>query len=262
MNIDKLNNKDWLEREYVEGARSTKDIAEELGTNKQRVRRALHRLGIPVRTASEAQLAALESGRAKHPTLGTQRPEHTRLKIAEGVYRDWANADEATLKARSDRCKRQWENTPQAKKDEMLKKAHAAVRESAKEGSQLERFVREGLTDAGYKVDYHVKGLVPNENLEVDLFLPELSTAIEIDGPSHFFPIWGDEKLQKNISSDIQKNGLLLNQGLVVVRVRQLNSFIGKFAQHQVLVKIIETLKSIEQQFPSKHDRMIEVDVQ
>ena len=35
------------------------------------------------------------------------------------------------------------------------------------------------MTSAGYDVIFHKRGLVENENLEVDLFIPALKTAIE-----------------------------------------------------------------------------------
>ena len=57
-------------------------------------------------------------------------------------------------------------------------------------------------------IEYHKKGIVPNSNLEVDIYLPEMGAAIEIDGPSHFLPIWGEEALSKTIKSDNEKNGL------------------------------------------------------
>jgi len=237
------------------------DIADELGTNRQRVRRAIIKHGITIRGKSEAQKAALESGRAEHPTEGTHRPEEVRLRIAESVSEDWANADDATLKARSDKAKLQWENMSQQERDALLKAARDAVRVTSKEGSQLEKFLRDGLTNAGYDVRYHVVGLVPNDNLEVDLFLTGLSTAIEVDGPSHFLPIWGQESLQRNIKSDLQKTGLLLAQGLVIIRVKQMSSNISTLLKRKVLAAVHEAVQQVEKKFPARNKRLIELEV-
>jgi len=261
MIIDTLCDKEWMTQEYHHNNRSMQNIADELGTNRQRIRRALMKLGIASKDKSTAQKAALTSGRSDHPTEGTVRPEEVRLRIAEGVAADWANATDATLKARSDKAKLQWANMPQHEKDALLKLARDAVRLAAKEGSQLEKFIRDGLTKAGYDVRYHIKGLVPNPNLEVDILLPALSIVIEIDGPSHFLPIWGEESLQRNIQSDLQKTGLLLSQGLVIIRIKQISSNLSALLKRRLLQTTQEEIHKIEKQFPTHPNRLIELEV-
>jgi very-short-patch-repair endonuclease len=93
----------------------------------------------------------------------------------------------------------------------MAEAATESIRKAGKEGSKLENFLLRKITDAGFKVDFHKKNLIPNEKLEIDLYVPECKTIIEIDGPSHFLPVWGDEKLQKQIKADLQKSGLILS---------------------------------------------------
>jgi hypothetical protein len=93
------------------------------------------------------------------------------------------------------------------------------------------------------------------------MFLPEISTAIEIDGPSHFFPIWGDENFQRNIKADIEKTGLILNQGMVMIRVKQMSSKMSKLAKTKLLAKILEAVKKIKEKFPEENDRLIEVEI-
>lgn len=258
---EQLNNKSWLQEQYHTLARSMQDIADELGTNRQRVRRMLIKQCISIRSKSAAQKAALASGRAEHPTEGKTRSEDVRIRIAEGVAEDWATSDEATLKARSDKAKNQWANMSQDERDTLLKSARDAVRATAKEGSQIEKFLRDGLTKAGYDVRYHVVGLVPNHNLEVDLLVPSLSTAIEVDGPSHFLPIWGAESLQRNIKSDLQKTGLLLIQGLVIIRVKQMSSNISTLLKRHTLKAVLDELTKIEERFPVHNKRLIEIEV-
>jgi transposase-like protein len=48
----KLQDRDWLEQEYVERGRTTSDIAEGIGCHPASVGRWLHRHGIPARTSS------------------------------------------------------------------------------------------------------------------------------------------------------------------------------------------------------------------
>jgi len=259
--IEKLKNKQWLNAQYHTHDRSMQSIAEELGTNRQRVRRAIMALEIPIKGKSAAQKAALKSGRAEHPTEGKERPEEVRLRIAEGVHQDWLNADEATLKARSDAAKAQWAAMSQAEREALLKAAQDAVRETSREGSQVEKYLLEGLTKAGFDVEYHKTGLVPNPKLEIDLYIPSITTAIEVDGPSHFLPIWGHDRLAKNMQADMEKTGLLLSQGMVVIRVKQLSNNVSTLLKRKLLQMVTETVEQVQVKFPSKNNRLIELEV-
>ncbi len=75
--------REFLEREYVRAERSTYDIADELGTYPNMIRRALLHHGIAARDKPEAQEAALRYKRAKHPTGGRKRSEPEREKISK-----------------------------------------------------------------------------------------------------------------------------------------------------------------------------------
>jgi hypothetical protein len=57
----------WLEREYVQLSRSTYELAEQQGVSQKTIVRALKHHGLPIRDKSEAQKAALKSGRHPHP---------------------------------------------------------------------------------------------------------------------------------------------------------------------------------------------------
>jgi very-short-patch-repair endonuclease len=57
--------------------------------------------------------------------------------------------------------------------------------------------------------------------LQIDLFLPTISLAIEIDGPSHFSPVWGEKSLNRNRNYDSKKEGLILGKGWSIIRVTQ-----------------------------------------
>ena len=106
---------------------------------------------------------------------------------------------------RSELSKKQWAEMPEYEKANLRKLAAEAVRKASKEGSKIEKFIYEGLTKLGYEVIFHKRGLIANDKLEVDLFLPTMNIAIEIDGPAHFLPIWGEESLNRHIRADAQK---------------------------------------------------------
>ena len=48
------------------------------------------------------------------------------------------------------------------------------------------------------------RALLPS-GLEIDIVIPHLKLAIELNGPVHYFPLFGDEKLSKIRSADILK---------------------------------------------------------
>ena len=87
----------------------------------------------------------------------------------------------------------------------------------------------------------------------------KLKTIIEIDGPSHFLPIWGEQRLQKQINADLRKSGSLLSKGFVVIRVKTLG--FESIKRKENIIESIEThLQSIEKKFPIRSKRFIEVE--
>ena len=254
------DNKDFLVREYVENNRSTYWISEELGTYPNKVRRALKFLGVDLKSKSEAQSNALKSGRHKHPTKGRKRTEEERIKISEGMANHWENMSEEERDRRIALAKKQWEEMTENEKSELRSMAAEAVRRASQEGSKIEKFLKEGLTSEGYDVIFHMKGLIPAENLEVDLFVPSLKTAIEIDGPAHFLPIWGEDSLQKNIRSDAKKSGLILSKGYCMIRVKQINKNVSEKSKRKTLALILTELGKISKKFPAKSKRYIEIE--
>lgn len=256
--MKRLENKEWLEYKYVKCELSMQCIADEIGTSRQKVRRALIKHEIPIRDRSEAQKTALGSGRTKHPTKGKKRTEKEKRNIAVGVSNSWNN--EAKKKKRSKQSKNMWKNMSSEKKEKIMKAARNGVRIASKDGSKSEKAIRDILTRSGYIVQYHMKGAIQNLNLEVDMFLPELSIAIEVDGPSHFFPIWGEDSLQKNIKADLEKNGLLLSRGVIVVRVKQTDNNISNLRRQNMSEKVLDVIKQIEQEPPTEKNRLIEIE--
>jgi len=196
-----------------------------------------------------------------NPTRGKKRTDAEKVAISDGMANFWENMEENERKRRSDLSKKQWQEMSDEDKANLRRLAAEAVRKASKEGSKIEKFVKEGLTLAGYDVIFHKKGLVANNKLEVDLFIPSLKTAIEIDGPAHFLPIWGEESLQKNIRADSEKAGLLISGGFVVLRIKNITRNVSSKNMRDSLNLIISELKKIDKKFPAKTKRLIEVEV-
>lgn len=240
--------------------KSTYEIAEHFNTYANKIRRILKKHGRQLRTKGEAQSMAMKSNRKPHPTAGKKRTEAEKLKISNGLAEHWEGVSDESRKQRSEEARNRWNSLPQEKRDEIRSLALDSIRKAAENGSKLENFLLRKLSDLGYKVDFHVKNLIPNENLEIDLFIPSLKTIIEIDGPSHFYPIWGEEKFQKQIQADMQKSGLILSKGYVIIRLKVLKSATLKMKEDAIQA-IISNLKQIEAEFPPRSKRFIEVDL-
>lgn len=243
--LSKEDKKVILENMYIQQNKSFYDIAKEYGTYANKIRRDAISFKIPVRDKSQAQKNALKVGNHKHPTKGKTRDQKTKDKIGLGVLSSWAELPAAELDKRKKSAKKQWEDMAEEQKESILKLANDAVRLSSKLGSKLENFLLSKLLGDGYKVDFHKEQTLSNTKLQIDLFLPKIDVAIEVDGPSHFLPVWGDDTLKKNISYDQKKEGLILGKGWKLIRIKQQKDF-SKARASLLYDKLIVTLNSIE----------------
>lgn len=237
---------------------STHVIAEHFGTYHQKITRYLKRWGVVLKSKSTAQKEALSSGRFEHPTKGTIRSDEVKQKISAKMVDSWAELSSVEKKRRVEKARENWDNLPEEQKKSLQEAAHAAIRVSAKDGSKLEIFVKDGLISAGIAVIFHKKELIPNNRLEVDLFIPHNKVAIEIDGPSHFLPIWGEAKLLKTMASDMQKGGLLNANGVHLIRVKQLVKTVSTFRANKILQELIDTINSLN---GVQHPQIIELQI-
>lgn len=254
-NEDKIQ---LFEQEHIKGNKSLNELSQIYGTYPNKLRRDAKALGVQVRNKSEAQSVALKTGKAKHPTKGTKRDEDTKVKISDSRAEAWKNMPQEEKDRLSELAKQQWASMDPKEKQLFHKKAGDAIRRAAKEGSKLEKHILSVLINAGHRVDYHKEHFLLNERLQLDLFLPKLSVAIEVDGPSHFLPIHGDKILERTKKSDGAKNGLLLSKGIVVIRIKQDCHLSDKF-KRDVANKLLTIIKEIEVKKPPLGKRYIEI---
>jgi len=259
--MSKLEDKKWCNRQYWTLERSVGDIAKELDTYPNKVRRALKSHGIKLRDRGSAQSVALKKGRSSHPTKDKGHSEESKMKISESVAQNWENLSEEELEIRRETARRQWANMSEEDKIRLRESAIPGIKRASQEGSKLEKYIRDKWTKENYVIEYHKKGIVPNANLEVDIYLPELGTAIEIDGPSHFIPIWGDAALRKTIKSDNEKNGLLRYHGIMVLRVAQKKKTLSQKSMRDTWNSIRKELEVISVKMPTKSQRFKEIEV-
>lgn len=256
---DKMNDnvkKDFINRAYHKERASYREIGSLTGKYANKIRRDAIRLGVKSRSKSEAQAIALDTGRHVHPTKGVKRSDDVKLRISESRAQAWEDLSPEERERLSELGKQQWAKMTDAEKKALQEAAGKAIRKAAKEGSKLEKFLHEKLIQAGYRVEYHKVHAVKNERLHLDMVLTGKNIAIEIDGPSHFSPIWGQEAFARNQKADNQKSGLLLSQGMVLIRVQQRKS-LSQIYQRNILKELLETLEKIEAKFPESGDRYI-----
>tara|TARA_R110000824_G_scaffold7728_2_gene34975 strand:+ start:15709 stop:16551 length:843 start_codon:yes stop_codon:yes gene_type:complete len=233
---------------------SISEIAEICDTYPNKIRRLAQKLKVPIRNKSEAQKVALQTGRHKHPTAGTKRDDNVKIKISEATAKNWDNMEEDERERRSEMARKQWENMAESERKEFHRKANLAIREAAQNGSKLEKVILFNLIKLGYKTQFHREHMLVNERLHLDLLLPELKVVIEIDGPSHFKPIWGQNAFSKVQQTDNKKNGLVLASGMCMIRIRQKKNLSNKL-ERDIIRELEECLEKIQKKFPTSGKR-------
>jgi very-short-patch-repair endonuclease len=221
-------------------------IAEKYDTYPNKIRRLAQKLGANIRNKSEAQKVALATGRQDHPTQGKTRAEAVKVKISEGVASVWEDMPQKEKERRSQLAKDQWEQMPQSQKQDMKDKAAQGIRHAAKHGSKLEIELLDWLVTQGHQVTFHKQHVIANEKMHLDLLMRDMAIAIEIDGPSHSQPIWGQQTLSKSMAADAKKDGLLLGAGFSIIRVKQQKDLTKKLVR-DIIYELEGVLKTISQ---------------
>lgn len=224
--------------------KSIPEIAEEFLTYPVKIYRILKKNKVEMRDKKESQSLAISKGRAKHPTKGKNINSKTKERISEGRAKAWKSMTKEDKELFVERAKKRWEEMPQQEKEEMQKKAAEGLREASVQGSEIEKYIRSMLISAGYNVTIQRSNI--GGDYEVDIYLKDQQIAIEIDGPLHFLPLFGEEKLQKTIKQDTIKNGLLLSKGIHVVRIRYTSKSSSQKAKRDLWKKLERVLKDIE----------------
>lgn len=245
---------------YKQENKNISEIAKIFKTYPNKIRRILLKANVELDSKGEAQKKSYANGTTKIPTAGRSRTKEEKLKISKGLQKNWSNITSKEHERRVKAAKERWNNLSEQDKQNMYSAAIQAIQKAGKEGSKLEKFLKYELTKAGHQIEIHKKNLLANQNLEIDMYFPKLRAIIEIDGPSHFLPIWGEDKLQKQIKADAAKTGLILSKGFVIIRVKNLNNSISLIDQENLKNKLILKLSEIEKNYPEMSDRYIEIE--
>lgn len=220
-------------------------VAEHLSTYTNRVARDAKKFGIATRTKAESQKVALEQERTQHPTKGKTRSVEEKAKIGKTAANRWKNMSEDEREKMCKMSRDKWAAMTTEQKEAFQRASIEAIQKSAKEGSKLEKFLHKELIRAGYEVHFHKHRLIRNEQLEIDILVPKMGICIEVDGPSHWSPIWGDEAYERVQRSDKQKTGLIIGAGFTLIRVEQ-HKNLSLTYKNELLSSLLKTLKQIE----------------
>lgn len=225
---------DKLVKLYQEGF-SLRQIAEKFCVSHMTVKRALLKAGIELRTCEEAQINFLKRNPDKHPTKGKKQKEETKLKISHTIKKYMTPTE---LERRKEAGKKKWAEKTEEEKRKFSEKLLKSFRETSKNGSKLERYLVAALGLLGYEPEFHKEMILDNQRMHIDIFLPKKMIAVEIDGPTHYEPIFGEEQLLKVQLADTQKNGLVISNGMSIIRIRQPKNFPNKWDCHVLVQKI------------------------
>lgn len=232
-------------------------LAEKFNVSAQTIYRNLKKWGVEIRDKKQSAQLSYEEGRMHEPTKGKKRSDETKRKISQKVAKRWEKRTPEEIQKIASKAKENWESVPKKRRDEILALARKAARETIEKGSKMENAVIGGLEKAGYKVIRHYN-MLKNEKLEVDIFLPEKGIAIEIDGPSHSLPIWGEDRLLKTRRADLEKNGLINNMGFHIIRVKQSANIVSQHTERTAITETIAKVKEIEN---DTSPRCVEVEI-
>ncbi len=133
--------------------------------------------------------------------------------MSTAMRKSWVDLPQEEKDKRAEQSSVRWQNMDAQTKADILSKAAKKVRETSKNGSKLENYIVAKLQDNNYYVLQHVKHTFSSSELEMDMMLPAEKIVIEIDGPSHFLPLYGEEVLQKRQAADARKSGMIINEG-------------------------------------------------
>ncbi len=233
-------------------SKSINEIAKLLKINANKIRRDGKKAGIVFMSRGEMLKKMYEVGSIAKNTGPLS--EETKQKIAEGVSKSWKGASD-------ERKKKVGQNLDKVERNAAFEKKRVdGILKAAKVGSKLEIFLKGKLVEAGYFVEFHKEHLLRREKLHIDILLPKIKVAIEVDGPTHSQVVYNQETLTKNQIRDNSKTGLLLLDGYVVIRIPQLKK-LSNLEQSKIADLLLNKLEDIKANFPIESDRIITLEL-
>ncbi len=224
---------------------SMRDIAKLCEIPLTSLHRMFKNVGASVKDRAEILQEKFRDGKLE-PTI-REFTEEDKVKISEQIAQRWKDRPDITAKIK-DVNRQKWESMSESEKDERTKKMQVGIRKAAEFGSKLEFIVADIISKAGFVSVKHRTGVLSSQDLEFDLYISEIATIIEVDGPSHFLPIWGEDRLQKNKERDIEKAGAATSKGFNFIRIINKRKNITKKYIRELTGRLQEVLFKIQKE--------------
>jgi len=229
---------------YVDQGLSMRKVAEQMKVPLATLSRFMKRHGINARTKADAQKNFLRDN--DHQMKGRRHTDETKKKISHSLGDFWDGLDdeqrEEVKRKIGSAWQRKWAKMSDTERRTMMEGLASKAREAQGMGSRLERFIAEELRKRSYLIEERSTNYTSGKDFEVDLALPKECIAIEVDGPTHFLPIYGEEHLAQQQERDGRKDEMINAAGYNVLRVRDNN---GPLSQLRI-DKIEQAIKEIQ----------------
>lgn len=246
--IDMNEVKRLIEQENL----STYQVAEKLGCNQSHIVRMRAKYNkdnpknaIKTRSKSEAQKEYVNRT-GKHQRIGTTHSDESRESISDSMRKiyDSERGNEIRDKIAEQR-QTEWYNKSQNERTQILQNLKQSSRAKAQSGagSNFENFLAEKLQEHGFKLEQRTQNYTPGKKFHVDIALYMDKIIIEVDGPTHWQPIYGEEELKKVQAKDQGKDNTLTANGWNVLRVQDSSGSLSRARFVRVLDAVNEIKK-------------------
>lgn len=210
---------------YLKEGLSMRKVAATLKVPLATLSRFMKKHGIDARSKAQAQKNYLKDH--DHQMSGRKHTDETKKKISSSLGEFWDSlSDEEREEVKrkiGSAWQRKWAAMSEQERKLMMESLSSKAKEVQGQGSRLERFIAEELRRRGYVVEERSTNYTAGKDFEVDLALPKEMIAIEVDGPTHFLPIYGEEHLAQQQERDDRKDDMINSSGYSVLRVRDNN---------------------------------------
>ncbi len=227
---------------YQDEGLSMRQVATKLGVSLATLSRFMRRHGIMSRDKGEAQKNYLKEH--SHQMQGKKHSDKTKKKISKGLGEFWdklPEEDKDELRKKIGAAwRRKWQHMSDNDRRAMMEGLSSRAKEVQGQGSRLERYVAEELRQRGYTVEERSTNYTAGKQFEVDIALPKERIAIEIDGPTHFIPIHGEDHLRQQQERDARKDEMINGAGFNVLRIRDNNGPLSQVRVDRIEQAIME----------------------
>ena len=238
-------NEQEVRRLYYEERLSMRKVAVAVDVPLATLSRFMKKHGITARSKASAQKNFLKDN--DHQMKGRKHTDETKKRISHSLGDFWDSlSDEEREEVKrkiGSAWRRKWEAMSEQERKLMMEDLASKAKAAQGNGSRLERFIAEELRKRGYLVEERTTNYTSGKSFEIDIALPSESIAIEVDGPTHFLPIYGEEHLEQQRERDARKDELVNSAGYNMLRVQDNN---GPLSQLRI-DKIEQAIREINE---------------